>query len=80
VDLEVQGHKVPHLKALFSGCLKPRGLRCGSIFTLCDALLKFVILHHKEGLVTTVKIGPLKTTPLLFQEVKVPFSERCGTM
>ena len=48
---ELQGHTVPHLKALISGCLEPRGLRYGSIFSLCHALLKKSILVHTEQIV-----------------------------
>ena len=34
MPVEVQGHTVPHLKALISGCLERIGLRCGSSFIL----------------------------------------------
>ena len=53
MPLEVQGHTVPHLKALISGKSEPRGLRCGSTFILCYVLLKTAILLHTEGLVKT---------------------------
>ena len=42
-------HTVPHLKALISGNLEPRGLRWGSTFRVCQALLNTAILLHKEA-------------------------------
>ena len=53
MPLEVQGHTVPHLKALISGKLEPSRLRCGSTFILCYVLPKTAILLHTEGLVKT---------------------------
>ena len=53
MPIEVQGHTVPHLKALINGKLEPRGLRCGSTFILCYVLLKTAILLHTKGLVKT---------------------------
>ena len=53
MPLEVQSHAVSPLKALISGKMEPRGLRCGSTFILCYALLKKPILLHTEGLVKT---------------------------
>ena len=53
MPLKVQGHTVPHWKALISDKLEPRGLRCGSTFILCYVLLKTAILLHTEGLVKT---------------------------
>ena len=50
MPLQVQGHTVPHLKALIS---EPRGLRCDSNVRICQALLKSVVLLHREGLVKT---------------------------
>ena len=47
----VQGHTVPHLKALMCGKMEPSGLRCGGIFILCYALLKIALLLHTEGFV-----------------------------
>ena len=49
MPLEIQSHKVPHLKALISGNLKPRGLRWGSTFRVCQALFKSAVLLHKEA-------------------------------
>ena len=62
MPLEVQGHTVPHLKALISGKLEPRGLRCGNTFILCYTLLKRAILLHKMRFVWLV----LATTALRF--------------
>ena len=53
MPVEVLGHTVPHLKALISGKLEPRGLSCGSTFILCYVLLKTAILLHTEDLVKT---------------------------
>ena len=47
--LEVYTHKRCHLKAVISGSLDLKGLRCGSTFTLYHALLKKAILHHKRS-------------------------------
>ena len=49
MPLEIQSHTVPHLKALISGKNEPRGLRYGSTFRVCQALLKSAILLHKEA-------------------------------
>ena len=49
MPLEIQSHTVPHLKALISGKNEPRGLGCGSTFSVCQALLKSAILLHKEA-------------------------------
>ena len=49
MSLEIQSHKVPHLKALISGENEPRGLGCSSTFMVCQALLKSAILLHKEA-------------------------------
>ena len=46
---EVQDYTVPHLKALISGKMEPRGLRWGSTFRVCQALLNTAILLHKEA-------------------------------
>ena len=49
MPLEIQSHTVPHLKALISGNLEPRGLRWGSTFRVCQALFKSAVLLHKEA-------------------------------
>ena len=51
MPLEIQCHTVPHLKALISGYVEPRELRCGSSFLFCHALLKNAIILQKEALV-----------------------------
>ena len=53
MPLEVQGHTVQNFKALISGKIEPRWLKCGSTFMLYHALLKKAILLHTEGLVKT---------------------------
>ena len=53
MPLKKHGCTIPHLKALISGKLEPRVLRCGSTFILYYALLKKAILLHTEGLVKT---------------------------
>ena len=55
--LEVQGHTVPHLKALFSAYKGRRGLMCGSTLTLCHTLLKKASLLHKEAAVRILNLG-----------------------
>ena len=54
MPLEVQGHTVPHLKALISGKMEPRGLRCSSLFILCQTLWKNTSLLHKMRFVWLV--------------------------
>ena len=49
MPLEIQSHTIPHLKALISGKMEPRRLRCGNTFILCHALLNTAILLHKEA-------------------------------
>jgi hypothetical protein len=49
MPLEIQSHTVPHLKAFISGNVEPRGLRWGSTFRVCQALLKNAVLLHKEA-------------------------------
>ena len=61
MPFEVKGHTVSHLKALISGELEPRGLRCGSSFVLCNPLLKKAILLHKEGLSKTALASTVYT-------------------
>ena len=68
MPLEVQGHTVSVLKALNCGKLEPRGLRCGSIFVLCHALLKKAILLHREGVVPFVS---LNTVFILVEKVSI---------
>ena len=70
MPLEVQGHTVPHLKALISGKVEPRGLRCGSTFILYYALLKKAILLHTEGLVKTEMASTVITSfPLIMLSI-----------
>ena len=54
MPLEVQSHAVPHLKALISGKMEPRGLRCSSLFILCQTLWKNTSLLHKMRFVWLV--------------------------
>ena len=61
MPLEIQSHTIPHLKALISGKMEPRGLRCSSLFILCQTLWKNTSLLHKMRFVwlvlaTTVKV------------------------
>ena len=49
MPLEIQSHTVLHLKALISGRMEPRRIRCGSIFILCHTLMNTAILLHKEA-------------------------------
>ena len=49
MPFEVQGHTVPHLKALISGNLEQRQQVCGYIFIFFHAFLKKAILLHKEA-------------------------------
>ena len=51
MTLEVQGHTVPHLKALGSGKYGPRGLWCDSTLNICQVDLKIANLLHKWGFV-----------------------------
>ncbi len=52
VPCEVQGHKVPHLKALVNGNMESRGLsKLWLYFYLMPHSLKKNILLHIEGLV-----------------------------
>ena len=50
MPLEIQSHAIPHFKADIRGKLNPRGLECGSIFTLCHPFFKIALLVHTEGL------------------------------
>ena len=47
MPLEIQSHTIPHLKALISGKMEPRGLRWGSTFRVCQTLFKIAYLLHK---------------------------------
>ena len=49
MPLEIQSHTIPHLKALISGKMEPRGLRWGSTFRVCQTLFKSAYLLHKEA-------------------------------
>ena len=51
INFEVEGHTVPHLKALKCGTYDSRGLSCGSIFNICQDVLKIGNLLHKGRLV-----------------------------
>ena len=64
MPLEVQGHTVPHLKALRYGIYERRGLSCGSTSSICQDFLKSDNLLPKPGFVdsqmrTTVFVVPL---------------------
>ena len=67
MPLEVQGHRVPHMKALISGKLEPRGLRCGNTFILCYTLLKRAILLHKIRFVWLVLATTVYVSKIPFQ-------------
>ena len=58
MPLEVQGHTVPHFKALFSGKLDARRLECDSIFTFYYLLLKILFQYIKLGL-SVLFLAPL---------------------
>ena len=47
--LKVQGHTVPHLKALICGKNEPRWLRCCSSSGVCQVLLKNAVFLRKDG-------------------------------
>ena len=49
--LEVQGHKVPHLKALRYGRYETRGLSCSSTSSICQDILKTVNSLNKRGFI-----------------------------
>ena len=49
MPLQLQHYTVPHLKALISGKLEPRGLRCGSTFIQCYVLLKKTYFTSYRG-------------------------------
>ena len=68
MPLKLQGHTVPHLKGLMCGKMEVRGLRCGSIFILCHALLKNAILLHIEA---TVRIFFGPTVHILKWDVEI---------
>ena len=53
ISLKVQGHTVPHWKALRYGKNGSRGLSCDSTFSICQDILKIENLLHKQGLVET---------------------------
>ena len=61
----VQGHSVPHWKALRYGRYESRGLSCGSTFSICQDILKIENLLHKQGLVETQL---LRTVGILFSD------------
>ena len=62
MHLEVQGHTVPHLKALRYGIYETRGLSCGSTSSICKCTLKSGNLPFKRGFVRTLL---LRTVPYL---------------
>ena len=47
MPVEVQGHTVPHFKALINGKLKIGKLGCGNIFRFLKLPFKNLILVHK---------------------------------
>ena len=51
MPLEVQGHTVPHLKALRYDNYESRGFSCGSTFSICQDVLKSDNLLQKQGIV-----------------------------
>ena len=51
IHLEVQGHTVPHWKALGSGKHEASGLSCGSTLNIHQDILKRRNLLHKWGFV-----------------------------
>ena len=53
IPFEVQGHTVPHLKALRYGIYERRVLSCGSTSSICQDVLKSGNLLHKWGFVKT---------------------------
>ena len=53
IPLKVQGHMMPHLKALRYGIYEARLPSCGSTSSICQAILKSVNLTHKQGYVKT---------------------------
>ena len=53
IPLEVQGHTIPHLKALRYGIYETRGFSCGSTSSICQGILKSGNLLHKWCVVKT---------------------------
>ena len=55
--LDLQGHVVPHFKALRYGKDEKGRLRCRGISTICQGVLKNSNLLHKTGLVDSQMVG-----------------------
>ena len=55
---EIQGHTVPHLKALRYGIYEGKGLSCGRTLRISQNVMKSDNLQHKRGFVDS----PLQTT------------------
>ena len=60
MTLEVQGHTVPHLKALRCGIDHIKRLSCGSTFIICQAFLSTDLLH-KQGFVDSQMVATVFT-------------------
>ena len=60
--VEIEGHTVPHFKALVYAKVELWGLECGGIFSIQTSLLDISHLLHKTGFVKTESVG---TVPLL---------------
>ena len=58
MPLEVQGHTVPHLKALRYGKHQTRGLSCGSTLSILQDVLK-VAIYYINGALFILKLTPL---------------------
>ena len=55
IPLEVEGHTVPHWKALRCGKFELRDLSCGSTYIICQ--IKTSILIHKQDFVDSQMIA-----------------------
>ena len=66
VPLEVQDHKVPHLKALRWGKFESKEVSCGSTFIICPSALKSANLLHEQGFVDSQMVATVH--PLAFIE------------
>ena len=65
IPLEVQGHTVPHLKALRYGIYETRDFSCGSTSSICQCILKSGNLLHKWGFVKTQSLLTVNTKKFL---------------
>ena len=71
--LKVQGHKVPHWKALSSGKYETRGLNCDNTLNIYQDVLKSANLPQIQGFVdtqTTVPPVDPGVTQILFVTLK----------